>query len=508
MWHRRNGDDTVGNRLHARGNTLNIMPSASVEYHATNLLFRDLEAVSPPREADQSASFTRLEESRQEFLVRAFSVPHFLVQHRNFLSDLVRNCRHGDVTLRAYLNHFKDCSVESLTKICRELDHALLKVGDGVIAATLNPTDQSVLVRDIAIRDAAYIAAQVLPFHISRLVRETKSYGSSGGARESSGDKIFGAWCSELPKELYKPAQRMHESLQQLLAKPESATACCRQVKRFLESPEFQGLLHDRVSYLRDASQQAQVYIVGRLLCAAAAVPTGGGGSWDSESIAGVAPARGVFEELREQAILKNWQLAVAMCNRFGGRDPSSVALSAGLAGLCKAVDRYSTARGAQFSTFACWEIRGEIHRERILNAKSGSPMSLERQTFDVVDPKVFRGANVSCRLEESDEQRLVAENSPTRLRNILPDTQQSAEEAAEANEITERVRELVAKLSERDATVLRLRYGLGDGEVQTLSSVGGQLGFTREYVRQLELKGVIKIRRLAISSGLHEFLE
>ncbi len=237
-------------------------------------------------------------------------------------------------------------------------------------------------------------------------------------------------------------------------------------------------------------------------------MPTGSGGSWNSESIADVAPARGVFAELREEAVLKNWQLAVAMRKRFGGGIPSTAALSAGLAGLCKAVDRYSTARGAQFSTFACWEIRGEIHRERRLNAKSGSPISLERQTFDVVDPKVFRGGNVSCRLEESDEQRLVAENFPTRLRNILPDTQQSAEEVAEANELSEQVRELVAKLSERDATVLRLRYGLDDGQVRTLRYISKLLGVGPERVRQLEMKAVGRIRAWAMSSGLDEFLE
>jgi len=221
-----------------------------------------------------------------------------------------------------------------------------------------------------------------------------------------------------------------------------------------------------------------------------------------------VAPSRAVFEELREEAILKNWPLVIVMRKRFGGGIPNAEALSAGLVGLCKAVDRYSTARGAQFSTFACWEIRGQISRERSLNARRRSSVSLERQTLDVVDPRLCRGANISCRLGESDEQGLVAASFPTRLRNILPASGQTAEEAAGANELSKGLRELVAKLPQRQATALRLRYGLGDGEERTLESVGKQLGVTREYVRQLEMKAVRRSYPLAISSGLDEFLE
>jgi RNA polymerase sigma factor (sigma-70 family) len=460
------------------------------------------------REEDQLASFQRLEEVRQEFLVRAFSVPRLLVQHRDFLSDLVRNCRHGDITLRAYLEHFKEYSLESLRETCQQLDHAMLELGDGVIAATLKANEETISSRDIAIRKAANIAATVLPIHVTRLIRETRAPGTAVDGGANAGDQILGAYCSELPKKLHKQAQGLCESLQQLLAKPESATDCCKQVESFLKGAEFQSLLHGRVSNLRNASQQAQLYIVGRLLCAAAAVPAGGRESLNSESTAAVAPSRAVFEELREEAILKNWPLVIVMRKRFGGGIPNAEALSAGLVGLCKAVDRYSTARGAQFSTFACWEIRGQISRERSLNARRRSSVSLERQTLDVVDPRLCRGANISCRLGESDEQGLVAASFPTRLRNILPASGQTAEEAAGANELSKGLRELVAKLPQRQATALRLRYGLGDGEERTLESVGKQLGVTREYVRQLEMKAVRRSYPLAISSGLDEFLE
>jgi hypothetical protein len=192
------------------------MPSAKVEYDPTTLLFRDLEVVSPLREEDQAASFQRLEESRHEFLVRAFSVPRLLVQHRDFLSDIVRNARHGDITLRSYLDHFKDYSLESLREFCQQLDHAMLELGHGVIAATLKPTEETIASRDIAIRKAANIAAAVLPFHMTRLIRETQDPGTAADGGATSGDQVFGAYCFELPKELRKQAQGLYDALQQL----------------------------------------------------------------------------------------------------------------------------------------------------------------------------------------------------------------------------------------------------------------------------------------------------
>ena len=76
--------------------------------------------------------------------------------------------------------------------------------------------------------------------------------------------------------------------------------------------------------------------------------------------------------------------------------------------------------------------------------------------------------------------------------------TETTPEEAMDILVQKEEVKELLETLSEREREVIRLRYGLEDGKAQTLEEIGGQLGVTRERVRQIEARAMEKLRKNA----------
>jgi RNA polymerase primary sigma factor len=101
-----------------------------------------------------------------------------------------------------------------------------------------------------------------------------------------------------------------------------------------------------------------------------------------------------------------------------------------------------------------------------------------------------------------------IGEEEDSHLGDFLEDEDASAPaEAASANLLREQLSEVLGTLTEREAKVLRLRFGLEDGRPRTLEEVGKEFDVTRERIRQIEAKALRKLRHPSRSKKLKDFL-
>jgi RNA polymerase primary sigma factor len=222
--------------------------------------------------------------------------------------------------------------------------------------------------------------------------------------------------------------------------------------------------------------------------------------------------------EAREQMIRSNLRLVVAIAKRYSGRGLSLPDLiEEGNLGLLRAVENFDPDYGARFSTYAAWWIKQAINRALInavqpihipaymveliarwkkahseLEAQLDRPPSVEElaEHMDLPAKKVriIRKAVRACRKptrgQDSDDT-----DDAMPLSEMLYDQQTpSPEEAVLDREDLDTIGELLDAIGEREATILRLRYGLDGHEPMTLQEIGKEVGLTRERVRQIEI--------------------
>lgn len=240
-------------------------------------------------------------------------------------------------------------------------------------------------------------------------------------------------------------------------------------------------------------------------------------------------------ESAREELIIANTRLVVSIAKGYQGRGLSLADLiQEGNLGLMKAVDRFDPERGVRLSTYATWWIRqtiaraaGDSGRTIRLPINQGQRWGRLRRTSEELAQKLGREPNyeeLAAASELTIEQvqaTLAAAREPMQLdeligdeeerprEDLLADTESELpEEAAARQLLTEAIDFMLTSLPEREAEILKLRYGLEDGEDHSMAQIGEIMGYSRERIRQLQHEALNKLRHLNQRLQLEEYLE
>src|SRR5712692_9421710 len=227
------------------------------------------------------------------------------------------------------------------------------------------------------------------------------------------------------------------------------------------------------------------------------------------------------LEKAKEEMVLSNLRLVVDIAKHYNGRGMSLLDLvQEGNIGLMKAAERFDHRRGFKFSTYATWWIRQGItraladqsrtiripvHMTESYQRVSKATRRLSQRLGRAPSVKEVAGLvdSTSDRVEQTIQifQDVVSLEHPigdgeTLLGDFIPDKESPrADSQVGVKEVTREVARALSALSPREESVIRLRFGIGQGESMTLEEVGQILGVTRERIRQIEEKALMKLR-------------
>jgi RNA polymerase primary sigma factor len=236
----------------------------------------------------------------------------------------------------------------------------------------------------------------------------------------------------------------------------------------------------------------------------------------------------------REHLITANTRLVVSIAKKYMGRGvPFLDLIQEGNLGLMKAVEKFDYRRGYRFSTYATLWIRQTITRAiadqgrtirvpvhmsdsirrlyktaRKLEQDHGRKPTPEEIAAELeIEPRKVRWM-LKVSWQPLSLERPVGEEEDSELGNFIEDeSSPTPPQSAYQNLLHEKVEEVLATLTPREARILRLRFGLHNGRSYTLEEVGQKFGLTRERIRQIEGKALRRLRHPRRSRQLREYL-
>jgi RNA polymerase primary sigma factor len=236
-----------------------------------------------------------------------------------------------------------------------------------------------------------------------------------------------------------------------------------------------------------------------------------------------IARRRTVYQKARSQLAEANLRLVISVAKRYRGRGlPFADLIQEGNSGLMRAVDKYDHRLGYKFGTYATWWIRQGVQRalsdtsrtvrvpchqvgllgaiDRVrgeLFGQQGHEPTLEQIAAVLkITPQEVKALRVAGRQPVSLNETLEGGDEHS-VQDFLSDVHvASPGQAADQHFLKERLAEVLSSLASRDREVIELRFGLRDGRPRSLDELAKLFGVTRERIRQIEARGLSKLRK------------
>jgi RNA polymerase primary sigma factor len=242
---------------------------------------------------------------------------------------------------------------------------------------------------------------------------------------------------------------------------------------------------------------------------------------------------RKAYQQARRELAEGNLRLVVSIAKRYRGRGLAfSDLIQEGNRGLMRAVDKYEHRLGFKFGTYATWWIRQGITRALADHARTVRVPCHQVATLAMIErvrgelsvasgrePTVEEIAQVvGVTPEETKSLRVVARHPVSLHEPLGGDGERALEDflndpnaanpgvTVDRHLLRERISEVLRSLTPREREVIELRFGLRDGHPRTLEEVAQTYGITRERIRQIEARGLLKLRQPVRSQRLEEF--